>query len=121
MQSYMTWIPRVAAAAVALFVSVFALDAIDAGVVEFLRHLVPAFALLLVAALAWRYEWVGAIAFFGLAVLYGLVARRWDWILVISGPLAMVGVLYLAAWWVRRAPQRFPIPNGSGAHGERLP
>jgi hypothetical protein len=120
MHPWMTWIPRVAAAAVALFFSVFALDAINEGVVEFLRHLVPPFALLLVAALAWRYEWVGAIAFFGLAVLYALVARRWDWILVISGPLAMVGFLYLAAWWVRRAPRSFATPNGLGPQGERL-
>jgi hypothetical protein len=50
---------------------------------------------------AWRWEWVGALLFFGLAVLY--VAMAWGRFpfvtyLAISGPLLLVGVLFLLNW-----------------------
>jgi hypothetical protein len=53
-----------------------------------------------------EWERVGAAAFIGLALVYGATAPRWDWILVISGPLAAVGLLYLLSWRLGSADRR---------------
>jgi len=46
--------------------------------------------------LAWHRPWVGGVSFVLLAAAYALTARyRIDWIVAISGPLLIVGVLYL--------------------------
>lgn len=92
------WSARILAVVVSFFVGIFALDAIDEGLVALLVHLVPAMLLLLVVGLSWRWEWVGAAAFTALAVVYAVLVRRWDWILVLSCPLAAAGLLYLLSW-----------------------
>ena len=52
-----------------------------------------------VVAIAWRLEWIGGIGFISLAVLYAVrVHGRVDWVAVISGPLVIVGVLFLVSW-----------------------
>jgi hypothetical protein len=94
------WIPRVAGIAVTLFAALFALDAFDGRSLvkvlpDFLIHLIPAVLVALAVAIAWRFPWVGAVAFSGLAISYALMARnRPDWILVISGPLAVTAALF---------------------------
>jgi hypothetical protein len=61
--------------------------------------LIPSLLVLTVVAVAWKFEWIGAIAFIGLAVLYAMMVRgRLDWIVAISGPLALVGVFFLVSW-----------------------
>lgn len=93
------WSPRILGILVAAFLGVFALDAFGEGVPAFLLHLAPALLLLLVVALSWRWEWIGAAAFITLAVLFGVPAwARGDWRLVISGPLLVVGALFLWSW-----------------------
>lgn len=93
------WSPRILGMLVAAFLGVFALDALDEGIASFLLHLAPALLLLLVVVLSWRWEWVGAAAFLTLAVLYGVPAwARGDWLVVISGPLLVVGILFLWSW-----------------------
>jgi hypothetical protein len=70
--------PRVAGILLALFVSLFALDVFDMeGTIwmkigAFLIHAAPAIFLLVLMVLAWRWEWVGALAF-GLAALAFMV------------------------------------------------
>jgi hypothetical protein len=103
------WIARVFGVAVALFIGVFALDAIGEGTIAFLFHLAPSILLLLAAALAWRWEWIGAAVFTGLGLAYGATAPRWDWVLVIAGPLVLAGLLYLWSWMCGSA-------AGSGSH-----
>ena len=74
----------------------FALDAFGEGIPALLLHLAPAILLLLVVALSWRWPWVGAVVFLALAAFYALnTLHRPDWILAISGPLSVVGVLFL--------------------------
>ena len=97
------WAPRLLALALCLFFALFALDAFSAGkplreaLVDFAIHLVPAAAVLVVALLAWRREWIGGIAFIGLAAMYAAINARGplDWTLAISGPLLVVGLLFL--------------------------
>lgn len=97
------WAPRVLGVATSLFLALFALDAFDGRPLAqtlpaFLVHLLPAAAVALVVAAAWRHPWMGAAGFGGLAVAYALsVPSRPDWILAISGPLAVTSALYALA------------------------
>ena len=95
------WGPRILGILVGLFLGVFALDAVDEGIASFLLHTVPAVLLLLVVAASWRWEWVGGTLSLVLAALYGAFAWRRghvDWLLIVSGPLLIVGVLFLLSW-----------------------
>lgn len=101
-RTVMTWGARVLGLAVAAFLALFALDAFDTGLsvgalAGFGVHLLPALVVGLVAGAGWRYPWVGAIGFGLLAAAYAaMVPTRPDWILLISGPLALVAVLFAA-------------------------
>jgi hypothetical protein len=98
------WSPRTLALMMTAFLSLFAFDAFSEGrppgqaLVAFIIHLAPA--AMVLAVVAWRWEWVGALAFIALAAVYAnMVRHRFDWILLISGPLVIIGVMYLWAWW----------------------
>ena len=102
---WLLWTPRVLGILVGAFLGLFALDAFSEGkpfvqaLADFVIHLAPAAVLFGVLALAWRWEWVGGTAFVGLAVAYAAsVSGRLDWILTISGPLAIVGALFFWSW-----------------------
>jgi hypothetical protein len=97
--------PRVLGIAVALFLGIFALDAFEGGrgFVEslpgFVVHLAPSLLLLAVVAVAWHREWLGGIVFVGLAAFYAATTfEHPDWIVLIAGPVFVVGVLYFASW-----------------------
>lgn len=67
-------------------------------------HLVPTIAALVVLAIAWRWKWVGGILFIALGLFYIILAgSRVDWsaVLLIAGPLFLVGVLFLLNWRYR--------------------
>jgi Na+/H+-dicarboxylate symporter len=102
------WSARILGILVSLFIGAFALDAfreqrpLPQAFPDFISHLVPAVVLLAVVAASFRWEWIGAVAFIGLATLYALISGgRLDWVLAISGPLLTVGGLFLWSW-VRR-------------------
>ncbi len=104
----LSWTPRILGVVFALFLSVFALDAVNHGILAFLMHLGPALLVLLVLALAWRRELAGALGFLALGVLYIVWAWgrfRWGVYAAIAGPLFVMSGLFLAAWfWKRRTP-----------------
>ena len=99
------WLPRLVGIGLCLFLAAFALDAFSdpaspgTVLLNFAIHLLPAFILATAVAVAWRRPWLGAVAFLSLAVAYALMAHRLDWILVISVPLCVVGLLFLGSWW----------------------
>ena len=109
------WTPRVLSILFIAFIALFALDVFDAGysfwetIVGLFMHLLPNLALLAVVILAWRWPWVGAIGFLGFAgwylVTFGMT-NNWsfDWSVyaLLAGIPALIGVLYLADWFVRR-------------------
>jgi hypothetical protein len=111
-QNLLLWGPRIAGIIVAAFLALFAMDAFNersgvSALSDFAIHLIPSLLVLAVVAVAWRYQWIGAIAFIGLAALYALAARdRLDWIVVVSTPLLVVGLLFLASWHHRTALDR---------------
>jgi hypothetical protein len=107
--SMLLWAPRIAGIAIALFLSLFALDAFDGRpfltvLPGFLIHLIPAGLVLVALALAWRLPLIGTVAFTALALAYAITARwRLGWIAVIGGPLIVVAVLFLLSWRYRGA------------------
>ncbi len=101
------WTPRIVCIAFALFISLFALDVLSEGysipktILALLIHLIPTGIIVIALLISWRWEWVGAILFTALAVFYLVWARgKFPLItyLVMSGPLFLVGVLFLINW-----------------------
>ena len=104
--SFLLWSPRIVGILVSLFIGMFALDAFSEGkpllqaLPDFFIHLIPAFVLLAIVGASLRRPWIGAVIFIGLAVMYAVTMSkgRLDWIVTISGPLLLVGALYLWSW-----------------------
>ena len=104
------WTPRVLGILFAIFLSVFALDVFSEGygfwqtIGALLLHLVPTYIIVIILAIAWRWEWVGAILFSALAAFYLVWSWgrfHWSTYLAISGPLILIGVLFLLHWVYR--------------------
>jgi len=108
-QRLLLWSPRVLGVLVSAFIGMFALDAFGAGqpvlaaLPGFFVHLIPALTLLVIAIAGFRWPWIGGAGFVGLAVFYAVTMSkgRLDWILVISGPVFVVGMLFLWSWRAR--------------------
>jgi len=107
MKPWLTWTPRILCLLFAVFLSLFALDVFGQGyefwetVLALLMHLIPTGIVLVVLAVSWRWERIGAILFMALGIWYLLTAWgrfHWSAYVVISGPLLLVGVLFLASW-----------------------
>jgi hypothetical protein len=107
MKPWLTWTPRILCLLFAVFLSLFALDVFDQGfgfwetVLALLLHLIPTGIVLVVLAVSWRWERIGAILFMALGIWYLLTAWgrfHWSAYVVISGPLLLIGVLFLASW-----------------------
>lgn len=98
------WLPRIATIALALFLAMFAVgEAMPLGGgrtvgAAFVLHLAPTALMFGVLAISWRRPALGAIVLLSLAAGYAAMTRRLDWILVISGPLVLTSLLYLASW-----------------------
>jgi len=107
------WMPRILCILLAVFVSLFAFDVFGEGnsfwktILALLIHLIPTGIILAVLAVSWRWEWVGAIIFIALGVLYivmfwGRVKVHHAYLLIIAGPLFLVGLLFLINWLYRK-------------------
>ena len=99
------WSPRVLCIAFALFISLFALDVFGEGlgvvktIIALFMHLIPTVIIVIVLAVSWRWEWVGGAVFIALGMLYLIWARHHPtWVVFISGPLFLVGALFLLNW-----------------------
>jgi len=104
LNTWFFWLPRVLTLLFALFLSTFALDVFGHGdgflttLLALLIHLVPTGIILVIAVISWRWEWVGAILFSALGFLYLISCWgrfHWTVYLVISGPLFLIGGLFL--------------------------
>jgi len=106
------WAPRILGVLVCAFVGALSLDAFAPGVPfvralpAFLINVAPAVLLLGAVVLSWWWEPVGAVVFTATAVGYAVMARRHpSWVVTVSGPLLLVGGLFV--WgWVRRRGRR---------------
>jgi hypothetical protein len=102
MLAVLFWAPRLLGILIILFVSMFALDVFGTGsgwketLAALAMHLIPSAVLLVVLAIAWRFDIAGGVLFALLGVTY--MVQSWghpDWILTISGPLFFLGFLFL--------------------------
>ena len=111
-QRILYWAPRALCIAFILFISMFALDAFEEGrgfwqnLIGFLIHLIPTYVLIGMLAMAWRWEWIGAVGPASLAVLF----LWWDQkyrhnalsaVVMIAGPLFLLAALFLVNWFKR--------------------
>jgi hypothetical protein len=103
------WTPRLLSILFAIFISLFAFDVFGEGygfwatILALLMHLIPTGIVLLVLALAWRWEWIGGLLFIGLGLLYlaRFQGQHWSAYVALSGPLFLIGVLFLLNWLYR--------------------
>jgi len=111
MKQLLFWTPRILGILFAVFVSLFALDVFDEGygfwktILALLMHLIPTGIILIALAIAWRWEGVGGILFIALGVWYLIMfwgRFHWSAYMVISGPLFLIGILFLINWLYRR-------------------
>ncbi len=107
------WTPRLLGIAFIVFLSLFALDVFGEFhgfwqvTAALLIHLVPSFIVAAVLIISWKWEWVGALLFSAAAAYYAAMnLRHPNWVLTISGPLFVVGMLFLASWLGRRTGER---------------
>ncbi len=102
------WAPRALCILFIVFVSLFALDVFDERL-PFWRmlaalgmHLIPTFIMIVLLAISWRWEWVGATGFAALSVLYivrmGGISHAYAVILV---PALVIALLFLLNWVYR--------------------
>ncbi|HUK64647.1 MAG TPA: hypothetical protein VLV15_14990 [Dongiaceae bacterium] len=104
------WAPRVLAIAFAVFVSLFSLDVFQEGyrgshlLMALSMHLVTTTGVVVAALLlAWWWPLLGALVFAAAGTYYASGhTRHPDWVLVISGPLLLTALLFLADALVRR-------------------
>lgn len=111
---FIYYAPRIAGVLITFFIGLFALDVFEEGqnfrvmLGGFIIHALPAIILAILLALAWRWEWIGAIAFIGAALycLRFLMSDNWSMafgnLLIFSGPLAMIGILFWLNWKWRK-------------------
>ncbi|MCB0571349.1 MAG: hypothetical protein KDC66_16370 [Phaeodactylibacter sp.] len=109
-ERFLYWAPRVLGILFAAFISLFALDVFNEGYTPLetaqalLIHLIPTALVALALVLAWKWEWVGLVLFMGLGLCYIIMA--WgkfplSVFFVISGPLALIGLLFGAHWLLK--------------------
>jgi hypothetical protein len=106
------WLPRTLGIAFAVFISTFALDVFSEAsgfwktMAALVMHLIPTALIAGALVFAWRWEWIGAVLFGGFGLFYAVIALGHpSWILVISGPLFLIALLFLMSWLKRAEPR----------------
>lgn len=114
-ESFLYWAPRMLAILFAGFVSLFALDVFseDAALWEmlvgFAIHLLPTYLVVIALLIAWRRERLGGVLFLTLGAAYIAMfwePSRWPVYLLLSGPLIVVGLLFLLHAYSVRMPEK---------------
>jgi hypothetical protein len=108
-QRWLFWAPRILGILFAGFLSLFAADVFGERsgfwqtVLALTMHMIPIGIVLIALAISRRWEWIGAILFNALGLYYFLsILNHPSWIWVISGPLFLIGVLFLLNGWFKR-------------------
>ncbi len=110
-RSIICWTPRILTLCFALYLGLFAVDVFNEKLslrqtaTALAIHLIPTAIVLLVMAIAWRWEWVGALIFAAAAVIYSMqvLPMHPAWAAAIALPLLVIAALYLLAWMHHRS------------------
>jgi hypothetical protein len=107
------WIPRILCILAITFVSIFALDAFVPGLTVwqqiggFLIHLIPSFVLIVILAVAWKWEYIGGIIFTLIGLIFSPYVFSMNYhrnhsigmslviILLITIPFIIIGFLFI--------------------------
>jgi hypothetical protein len=77
--------------------------------IAFAMGLLPALIVLVTVAIGWKHEAAAATIFAGLTIFYAaLELDHPSWVIIIAGPLALVGALFFVSW---RLQSRKAIPS----------
>ena len=108
MRNILFWTPRVLGIVIAGLLTLLSTDVFGEGypfwqsILGFLIHMLPAFAVILVIVLAWRWEWVGALGFIAFAVWYIALTwssdMHWSAYAILTGVPGLIGILFLVGW-----------------------
>jgi len=114
------WTPRILSIIFILFLALFSLDVITPTattkeiIIGLLIHNIPVFILTTILLISWKHEIVGTIFFIFAGSLYLInilitmirtTSFEWfylSWILLISGPAFLIGILFLINWKKKR-------------------
>ena len=105
------WTPRILCILFTAFISIFAADVFEGNqgfwqtVLALLLHLIPAFLMLIILVVSWRWEWIGGTLFTGLGIFYiAWFWGRFHWsaYVIISGSLFLLGFLFILGWIYRK-------------------
>jgi hypothetical protein len=105
------WSPRILSILFIFFLALFALDVFSEYhgwdiIPALFMHLLPSIILFIFTIIAWRYDLIGAVVFLIMAIFYVLMVglhHHWSWYASISGPSAVIGILYFLSWVQRRS------------------
>ncbi len=106
---FIYWTPRIAGVVIILFVAMFSLDVFDGSgsiwemLGAFVMHSLPSIFMGIILAIAWKRDEVGFFAFliaaiFFLRVLLGNPLENIGSLLLFSGPMAVIAMLFWANW-----------------------
>jgi len=111
---FIYWTPRILTILFLLFLAMFSLDVISPEytfweiMLGLFMHNIPVFVLLTVLIISWKYEIVGGVLFIAAGLFYILLLLKnfqhhmIYWILFISGPAFLIGILFLINWFKKR-------------------
>ena len=107
------WTPRVLAILAILFLMLFSLDCFEPGqgirnqLICFLMHNIPAFIIIVILAVSWKWEMLGGVLLIGAALAGSLVFNGFsgNWgVNIVMAPFVVAGGLFLVHyhWYVKK-------------------
>jgi len=116
---FVYWTPRVLSIIFICFLALMSLDVFDSAssfseiLIGLFMHNIPVFILVAVLIIAWKYEWVGGIAFilggiaYIISILITIYKNKFEWyylawIIQISGVAFLIGILFFVNWFKKK-------------------
>ena len=119
MKSYgvLYWLPRILIILAIFIVGLFALDSFSPGhtfwqnLVSFLMNLIPAFILIIILIIAWKWERAGGIILTILGIVFSILVFNLNFrrnhsvsaslliVLIVCIPTLVAGILFLISGW----------------------
>jgi hypothetical protein len=108
-------LPRLLSILAIGFVSIFALDAFDHGTLseqlfDFMMHMIPTFVLIIILAIAWKWELIGGIIYvlLGIGISPLIYTNSYLTIILITFPFIISGLLFILSHFLRKKSSKIP-------------
>ncbi len=102
-------LPRLLSILAIAFVSIFALDLLEHGILgeyflTFLMHMVPSFTLMIILAIAWKWELIGGIIYvlLGIGISPLIYTDSYVTIVLITSPFILAGLLFILSHFLKK-------------------